>query len=628
MATSMIEPWSMVALASFKKAYAALPLSPQTRLRIRSRLFTAFPRLFQGTTAYDEWHAYLTRVRQVGPEHHAGGSVGPGSRRQYGVRYLHHDVPQRLSAAVASSACVTLVNDGDQSWRASPSVGGPAYLMVTCDGVPVAYRPLPCSEVAPGESVAFHFPLLVDRPGQRTLRIEMVEDGFAPFSDRGVPPLLLTVTVGAQPSTASAAAYAVAARCNPWFFQPSDGIAESRDGRPYPLFVTRAKGCALWDPEGHEYLDYVMAYGAALLGYADDRVQDAIASVVHTAALTPFPHPLEMDVSRMLCETFPSAEMVIFGKNGSDVCTVAARLARAFTGKSTILHCGYHGWQDFWVEQWGFHVCGVPERPEPLIYGFKFNDRAGFLELLRTHRASLAAVMLEPSGPWAGDAVGLEPDIDQDFLETLAGATRDAGALLIFDEIITGFRYPQGSVQRARGVTPDLTCLGKALASGMPLSALVGRADVFRRGLPRAHYSPTFKAEVYSFAAAKATLDVYRREPVSNHVWDFGRRLAHGIDQHCRALGVRAGCTGPPFRFTLTFSEARADRRRAMRSLYHQELLKQGLVTHGGVMLPSYAHDSAVLDRTLAAVEHSLQVVATADREDAFDRYLELPLLP
>ena len=552
----------------------------------------------------------------------------PGQLPPYGVEYVDQDIPQRLAAGVAHGARLTLVNRGSVAWRANSSEGGAVHLMVSCDGELVAYRPLPRAEVLPGERIAFHFPLRVTgESGSRTLRLELVEHEGARFGERGVPPLALPVTIGPAPGTASAAAYAIAARINPWYYQPTEGIAESRDGRPFPLFVSRAKGCKLWDPEGREYLDYVMGSGSALLGYADDRVQLAIKGVLHTAPVTPFPHPLEMDVSRMLCEAFPGAEMIVFGKNGSDVCTLAARLARLFTGKTTILHCGYHGWQDFWVEQWGFGNCGVPDRSMRLIHGFRFNDSAGFLELFQQHRQDLAAVMLEPSGPWGGEAIGLEPDIEQGFLEVVAGAAREAGALLVFDEIVTGFRYPKGSVQKARGIVPDLTCLGKALASGMPLSALLGRADVFQRALPKAFYCPTFKGEVYSFAAAKASIEIYEREPVAEHVWNYGVKLARGIDELCGRIGVRAECKGPPFRLGLMFRDADALRCRAKRTLYQQELLKQGVVTFGGLMLPSYAHNDATLVRTLAAVRGALEVVGAAEREDAFDRYLEIPPL-
>ncbi len=175
------------------------------------------------------------------------------------------------------------------------------------------------------------------------------------------------------------------------------------------------------------------------------------------AAVLAFPHPLEIAVAHMLTEAIPCAEMVVFGKNGSDVCTVAARLARAFTGKKTILYSGYHGWQDFWAEQAGFAATGIPDRPEPLIHHFKFNNLPDFMRLYQRYRDDLAAVMLEPSGP-GESSQGPGQDAARDFLAAIAQAAREAGALLIDDEMMTGYRYASGSVQRATGVIPDLTC--------------------------------------------------------------------------------------------------------------------------------------------------------------------------
>jgi len=420
----------------------------------------------------------------------------------------------------------------------------------------------------------------------------------------------------------------VAARFNPWHYQPTRGISRGSAGRRYPVFASRAKGCRLWDAAGREYIDYVMGWGSTLLGYADERVQRAIiAAVEMTAPVIPYPHAYEMDVAQMICEDFPSAEMVIFGKNGSDICTLAARTARVLTGRKTILFCGYHGWQDWWVEHLGFNRTGVPERAVPLAHRFQFNNPVDFDRLYQQHRADLAAVMIEPSGPMGDDGVHFGADADKEFLHGIAKATRDAGALLIFDEIVTGYRYPQGSVQKATGVIPDMTCLGKALASGMPLAALAGRADVFQQGLPRTWYGPTFKWEIYSFAAARAAIPIYRQEPVAEHVWSHGLRLKEGINQRCRESGVAAECKGPPFRMMPVFAEPDAYRLALKKALYQQELLAAGLSTYNGIMLPSYAHDDEALERALAIIGKALRTVAEAGEKNDFDARLDIPPL-
>ena len=142
-----------------------------------------------------------------------------------------------------------------------------------------------------------------------------------------------------------------------------------------------------------------MGWGSALLGYANERIQRAVADALHSGAILTLTHHLMPEVGRMLCEMFPGAESATFGKNGSDVCTAAVRLARVHTGRPMVLFCGYHGWQDWYVERFGFAATGVPAREKPLLVPFAFNNLAQVAELLETHRGQVAAVMLEPAGP-------------------------------------------------------------------------------------------------------------------------------------------------------------------------------------------------------------------------------------
>jgi glutamate-1-semialdehyde aminotransferase len=231
------------------------------------------------------------------------------------------------------------------------------------------------------------------------------------------------------------------------------------------------------------------------------------------------------------------------------------------------------------------------------------------------------------AGLLVGRDDGMAGDADPGFLEEISAAARRAGALVIFDEIITGYRYTKHSVQRALGIVPDLTCLGKALASGMPLSALVGRARIFHQAFARTHYCPTFKGEVYSFAAARAAIDIYRAEPVVEHVWSHGETLRAGIHALARDARLSLVCTGPPFRMALHFPGADRSAARLKRTLLMQELLKGGVITVTGVMLPSYAHDEPVLRRTLDAIGAAMEVIAAADRAGDLHRQIEIPLL-
>jgi glutamate-1-semialdehyde aminotransferase len=275
----------------------------------------------------------------------------------------------------------------------------------------------------------------------------------------------------------------------------------------------------------------------------------------------------------------------------------------------------------------GFAKSGIPDRPEPLIHRFKFNDEADFFRLYKRHKSDLAAIMIEPAGPWGGDEVGPEPDADKAFLDTIAKAAREANALLVFDEIVTNYRYPQGSVQKATGIVPDLACLGKAIASGMPLSALVGRAPILQQGMPHVTYSPTFKGEIYSLAAAKAAIRIYREEPVAEYVWNHGMKLKEEMNALCNRIGIAAELKGPPFRMALVFHERDLNRYRLKLTLLQQELLKEGVMTYNGIMLPSYAHDDATMEITLSAASRALKVVAETEMKNDFEKHIEIPLV-
>lgn len=550
------------------------------------------------------------------------------SETTHGVRHVEHDLPERVSPGEVFPVRLALENTGTLAWRATSPAGDHFGLAVLWDGEVVANHPLPRAEVPPGERVTLHF--AVDAPlapGAHRLTLKMVQYLVTLFEDRGSPPLEVEIEVEDRPPDRGADLWVKLQRFDPWQHLPTRGISRSRRGGGYPVIVDRAQGYRLVDTEGREYVDWTMGWGAILLGHAHPRVQAALREALESSPLVCLPREDELEVARLLVEDFPGAEMACFGKNGSDACTFAARMARVFTGRRTILYSGYHGWQDFWVEQHGFDGTGVPPREPALIHRFPAHDLEAFERLVEAHRADLAAVFLEPS-PWAGEGIGFEPDPSPEHLRAVADRTREAGALLVLDEIVTGYRYPEGGVQQAKGVVPDLTCLGKSIASGMPLSAVVGRADVFKQALPRTFYAATFHAESYSFAAARAAIEVYRTEPVAEHVWTIGERLRAGIVERCAAHGVPARVTGPPFRMSFVFDEPDRERERLARTLLHQELLRAGVYTLVGVMLPCYAHDDEALERTLAAFDRALGALARARGENAWDELVEIPPVP
>ncbi len=546
----------------------------------------------------------------------------PAPAPEYAAAWLDHNLPPRVPAGEVIAGWLTLENRGSRVWQP-----GAFQVAVDLDGARAFHVALP-HPVNAGERADLCWVFrTTPQIGPHEFLIDLVEEGVTTFAGQGVSPLRVPFEVVEQPPSATSRlrdeVLATHARC--WL--PCDGVSWSRDGRGYPQFTREARGCRLVDVDGREYVDFLMGWGTALLGYAHPRVQTAVAAALSSGATPTLTSHLMPEVAARLRAIFSGAEAATFGKNGSDVCTAAVRMARVYTGRPIVLYCGYHGWQDWYAQRYGFAATGIPTGPEPLLVPFPPGDLAEVARLLDLHRGRVAAVMLEPAGVIEGSS-GPIREADPVFLRELAALARREGALLVFDEILTGFRHLGGSVQAAAGVVPDLTCLGKALSGGMPLAALVGRKDLFDAAMGRIFFEPTFKGESYSFAAARETLAIYAEEDVPARIAAFGNRLRESVDALCRAAGIAAEVIGPPFRMMVVFTTADPRRRTLQRTLLQQELLKHGVLTTQNLLLPSTAHDEEALAATARAFERALAVVAEAEARDRYASYLEVPPLP
>ncbi len=384
-----------------------------------------------------------------------------------------------------------------------------------------------------------------------------------------------------------------------------------------PIFLQRGQGSHVWDVDGNEYIDYPMALGPIILGYDDPDVTAAVQAQLAGGVTFSLPHPLEVEVAELLTEVIPCAEMVRFGKNGSDATAGAVRLARAFTGRDKIACCGYHGWHDWYVGT-TTRPRGVPEAVRGLTLTFAYNDIASLEKLFDEHPGEIAALIMEPVG--VVEPVG-------DFLRLVSERTRAHGAVLIFDEIVTGFRVALGGAQQHFGVVPDLACFGKAMANGYPLSAVVGRRPVMRL-FDEIFFSSTFGGEVVSLAAAKATIAKLRERGVIEHLWRQGRRLKDGYNALAAESGLasQTECIGLPPRTVLTFRDAAGEESLLLKSLFQQEMIKRGILTAGGFNL-CWSHSEGDIDRTLEACREALGFVARALRSDDPRKLLEGSLI-
>lgn len=382
-----------------------------------------------------------------------------------------------------------------------------------------------------------------------------------------------------------------------------------------PFALVRGQGSRVWDADGNEYIDYPMALGAIILGHNYPAVSDAVARQLRDGTTYSLPHPLETEVAELLVEDIPCAEMVRFAKNGSDATAGAVRAARAYTRRELIACCGYHGWQDWFIGTTSRHL-GVPRTVRDLTIPFAYNDLPALERIFAEHPGQVAAVVMEP--------VGVTPPADG-FLQAVRDLTSREGALLVFDEIITGYRLAPGGAQEYFGILPDLACFGKAMANGFPLSAVVGPKEIMRM-FDEIFFSFTFGGDTLALAAARATIMEFRTRPVIAHLWETGQRLQDGYNVLAGEFGVAAhtSCIGYPPRTVVTFVDAEGRESLVLKSLLQQECLKRGVLFSGGHNI-CFSHTEADVDRTLRVYRTALDILADALRAGDAARRLEGP---
>ncbi len=372
-----------------------------------------------------------------------------------------------------------------------------------------------------------------------------------------------------------------------------------------PFFLARGEGSRVWDVDGNEYLDFTNSLAAITLGYNDPDVTAAVARQLQDGVIFSLPHRLEVEVAEKIVEIVPCAEQVRFGKNGSDATSGAVRLARAYTGRERVAVCGYHGWQDWYIGSTARHR-GVPSAVRALTHAFEYNRPDTLERTLLEHPGEFAAVILEPMNA-AYPAAG--------FLESVRELAHRHGALLVFDETITGFRFANGGAQELFGVVPDLATFGKGLANGYPVSAVAGRRDVMCL-MEEIFFSFTFGGEALSLAAALATLTKLQREPVVRTLAERGAYLMQRLGPLIESCGaVRfVQLSGYPAWSFLTFRDTERSTLWELKTLFLQETLARGVITLGTHNL-SYAHSQADVDRLLAAYAEILPQMARLDAE-------------
>ncbi|HEY7060820.1 MAG TPA: aminotransferase class III-fold pyridoxal phosphate-dependent enzyme [Chloroflexota bacterium] len=384
-----------------------------------------------------------------------------------------------------------------------------------------------------------------------------------------------------------------------------------------PTFLERGQGYKVWDVDGNEYVDYVQGLLPNILGYAHPEVTAAVAAQLAEGHCFSLPHPLEVVLAERLVALIPCAEMVRFGKNGSDATAGAVRAARAYTGRERVACCGYHGWQDWYIGSTTRHA-GVPGAVRALTHPFPYNDLAALEGMLGAHPGEFAAVIMEPVN-FVEPAPG--------YLAGVKALAERHGALLIFDEICTGFRFGLGGAQARYGVTPDLATFGKAMGNGYPIACVVGRADVMRT-FEEIFFSFTFGGEVAAIAAALKVIEILEQTDALARMRSYGQQLQDGFNVLAREaeLADRFQCVGDPSWSLIRFRDAAGQDSLLARSLFTQEAVKRGvllLATHNMCA----AHDAISTERTLEAYAAVFKTLALWLDDADPARYLDGPMI-
>lgn len=400
-----------------------------------------------------------------------------------------------------------------------------------------------------------------------------------------------------------------ATRLIPWGTQTNAKRPDPALGSAMPPFLDRAEGCRVRDLNGKWYIDYRSALGPIILGYGHPAVDEAVRHQLDSGVLFSMASPLELDLAERLVSSVPGLDQVRYLKSGNEVNHVAIRLARAYTSRDTIITCGYHGHGDWfscgagastpWA--WPRKGNGVPELLDQFIIKVPYGDIDELESAFASQGSEIAGMMMVPYD-W-------NENVAHDFVHRARELTDNNGSVLMFDQILTGFRLALGGAQEFFGTIPDLSTYGKAVANGFPLAVVGGKKEVMKM-FDRVMVTTTHAGETLSLAAGLATLGVLQAEPVLDHIWKMGTELQDGFNRIAARAGLAARAYGLPPAVQIRFSDD-VDEDILMRRHVFGELLGLGIFPNTPFLI-NYAHKDEHIRETLTAIESAFAKVAVA----------------
>lgn len=382
-----------------------------------------------------------------------------------------------------------------------------------------------------------------------------------------------------------------------------------------PLFLERGQGCYVWDVDGNRFIDFICALGSVTVGYNDPRINEAVINQLNKGISFSQPTEISIQLAEKLTEIIPCAEMVRFVKNGSDATSAAVRLARAYTGKNMVAVCGYHGMDDWYIGTTKNNL-GVPKQVAELSKTFEYNNIESLKALFDEHPNQIAAVILEPiqgNGPKEG------------FLQELKELTHKNGAILIFDEVVSGFRYALGGAQELYQVTPDLAAIGKGMANGLPLSAVVGKRELMELiETKNVFISTTFGGETLSIAGALATIKILEEPGTYDKIWKLGTMMLDGLKILIKKYNLEevVNISGLAPHGGVLFEGTGSLDYLDIQSVYQQRMVENGILTIG-INNISLSHTEEEIQKFLEAAEQALIDIKKAIAQDSTEGILK-----
>ncbi len=401
----------------------------------------------------------------------------------------------------------------------------------------------------------------------------------------------------------------------------SQTFSKSRTQYPVgvsPFFASKGSGSYLWDVDGNKYVDLVASLAAVTLGYGDPEINKAVKRQLKKGVSLSLSSKLETVVAEKIIDLVPSAEMVRFAKNGSDATSAAVRIARYFTRRDHIISIGYHGWHDWYIGS-TTRSMGVPRAVQALTLSARYNDLSHIEILFEEVKGDVAAVILEPM-----NSVNPAPG----YLESLRNFCSSNNILLIFDEVITGFRFARGGAQELFGVTPDLSCFGKGIANGFPISVVAGRKEIME-GFKEVFFSGTFGGELLSLTAANVVLDKVRANMVIPELYRVGQVIQQGLQNEIsnnryEFVNISGNSTWTFLNWTLKSDVLQNQ----VKTYFLQEMFKRRILVLNTINITTTLSQKAI-SKVLTAHAEVFEAISQALEGDRLETLLECqPIVP